>query len=71
MLKGTLAEMGKQKKLLSELEVARLWRELARFTMQRDELKNDGLFLEGVTVGYDRVEIMRRHYSVNLVCTIF
>lgn len=71
--KGKLTEIGKQQKPITELEaeLARVKRELAVVTMERDVLKNDGLFREGVAVKYDRIEVMRQDYPVTLLCRVF
>ncbi len=72
--KGKLTEIGKQQKPETDLEAepARVKRELAVVTMERDVLKKATVyFAKEFAVKYDRIETMRQDYPVTLLCRVF
>lgn len=72
--KGTLAKVGETQKPQSELEaeLARVKRELATVTMEREILKKATVyFAKGLAVKYDRIEAMRQEYPIAVLCRVF
>lgn len=53
------------------MELARVKREFVEMKMKRDLLKNNGLLREGVAVKYGRMEELRPHYPVAVMCRVY